>query len=133
MSQENVEMARRSMLGWNERGVEALIANMDPEVEFHAPRESMNPGVYRGHDGVREYFGRVGEMFEELRVEGVDVIDVDDDRVIAVVRGIGRTLHFEGEVEVNWAWLITAKDGKATEMVTFTDRGQALEAAGLRE
>ena len=133
MSQENVELARRGMLGWNERGVEALIANMDPEVEFHAPRESMNPGVYRGHDGVREYFSRVGEMFEELRVDGVDVIDVDDDRVIAVVRGIGRTLHFEGEVEIRWAWLITARDGKATHMVTFTDRGQALKAAGLAE
>jgi ketosteroid isomerase-like protein len=133
MSQENVELARRAFLGWNDRGVEALIDDMDPEVEFHAPKESMSPGVYRGHDGVREYFGRVGEMFEEQRVEAVDVIDVDDDCVIAVIRGFGRTPHFEAEVEVNWAWLITVKDRKATRAMTFTDRRQALEAAGLSE
>jgi hypothetical protein len=29
-------------------------------------------------------------------------------------------------------WLITMKDGKGTDVKTFTDRGQALEAAGLR-
>lgn len=131
MSQENVEIARRSILEWNERGVEALIDVLDPEVEFHPPRESMNPGTYRGHDGFREYFRRVGEMFEEQRIEAVEMIDLDDDRVIAVVRGFGKTPHFEGEVEVNWAWLITLDDQQATHIQTFTDRSQALEAAGL--
>jgi hypothetical protein len=47
MLQENVDLARRSILAWNERGVEALIENLDPEVEVHAPKESMNPGIYR--------------------------------------------------------------------------------------
>jgi hypothetical protein len=38
MSQENVDLARRSILAWNERGVEALIENLDPERIGH-PRE----------------------------------------------------------------------------------------------
>jgi ketosteroid isomerase-like protein len=133
MSQENVEIVRRSILGWNERGVDALTENLDPEVEFHAPVESMNPGIYRGPAGVRDYFGRLADVLSEQRVESVDVIDVDDDRVIAVVRGFGRTPHFDQEIAVNWAWVITARDGKAVRIETFTDKAQALEAAGLRE
>lgn len=134
MSQENVELVRRSILGWNERRVEALIENLDPEVEFHAPSESMNPGIYRGRDGMRDYFGRLADIVEESRVESVEVIEVDgDDRVIAVVRSFGRTANFDLEIEVNWAWLITVRDGKATLIRTFTDRSQALEAVGLRE
>ena len=133
MSQENVEIVRRSILGWNERGVDALTEFLDAEVEFHPPKESMNPGVYRGPHGVRTYFDRLSEVMEDQRVESVDVIDADDDRVIAVVKAFGKTSHFRGEVEMNWAWLITVHDGLATRVETFTDRAQALEAAGLRD
>jgi ketosteroid isomerase-like protein len=133
MSEENVELVRRSILGWNERGVEALLESLDPTVEFHAPRESMNPGVYHGPDGVRTYFDRLSDVLEDQRIESVDVIDVDDTRVIAVVKGFAKTPHFAGEVEMNWAWLITVENGLATRTETFTDRQQALEAAGLSE
>jgi ketosteroid isomerase-like protein len=93
----------------------------------------MEPGIYRGPDGVRTYFDRVSEMFEGQRVESVDVIDVDDTHVIAVVKAFVTTPHFAGEVEMNWAWLYTIENGLVTRAETFTDRQQALEAAGLRE
>jgi ketosteroid isomerase-like protein len=114
MSPTNAELARGAILGFNEEGVEAFIPVLHPEVEFHAPKESMNPGVYRGHAGVRGYFGRLAEIVEEQSVESVDVIEVDDERI-----------------EVNWAWLITVRDEQAVEIRTFTDRTQALEAAGI--
>jgi hypothetical protein len=38
MSEQNVELARRSILGWNDRGVDALVENVDPDVEFPRPR-----------------------------------------------------------------------------------------------
>jgi ketosteroid isomerase-like protein len=66
----------------------------------------MNPGIYRGHAGVRDYFGRLAEIVSEQRIESVDVIDVDDDRVIAIVRSFGKTAHFDQEIEANWAWSI---------------------------
>ena len=133
MSKENVEVVRQSILGWNERKVEALIDVLDPSVEFHPPEESMNPGIYQGHDGVRDYFRRVGEMFEEQRVESVEVEEVDAERLIATVHGFGKFVQFEEEVDMRWAFLITIRDGKGTCVETFTDRHQALEAAGLEE
>lgn len=133
MSDENIELVRSSILAWNDRGVEALIEFLDPAVEFHAPKESMNPGIYRGPGEVRKYFALLSDVMQDQRVESVDVIGVDDDRVIAVVKGFAKTPHFEAEVEMNWAWLITVENGLATRAETFTDRRQALEAAGLQE
>ena len=43
------------------------------------------------------------------------------------------TAHFATEVEMNWAWLCTIENGLVTRTEAFTDRQQALEAAGLSE
>jgi ketosteroid isomerase-like protein len=72
MSVENVALARRAILGWNERGVDAIVESLNPAVEWQPPRESMEPGTYRGHDGVRDYFGRLREIFEDARVQLID-------------------------------------------------------------
>ena len=68
MSEENVELIRSSILGWNDRGVDAFVEHVASDMEFHPPKESMEPGIYRGPDGVRTYFDRVSEMFEGQRV-----------------------------------------------------------------
>jgi ketosteroid isomerase-like protein len=134
MSQENVELALRAVHAWNEGGAEAILPYLDSEIEWHPPRESMEPGNYRGHAGVRDYLGRLAEVFSGVpRAEPVDVIDVDAERVIAVIRLIARGEVFGTEIDAEWAWLIKVRDGKGIEVWTFTDRAQALEAAGLRE
>jgi ketosteroid isomerase-like protein len=76
--------------------------------------------------------GRLGEVFEERRVEPLEVIDVDDERVISVVRVMGRSEKFGTEITADWAWLITlGRNRKGVRVETFTDKPQALEAAGL--
>ena len=126
-------MVRSLILGFNDRGVDAFVENVAPDVEFHPPKESFEPGIYRGPDGVRTYWERTGETFKERRVESVDMIEVDDTRVIAVVKAFVTTPHFATEVEMNWAWLVTIENGLVTRTETFTDSQQALQAAGLRE
>ena len=61
------------------------------------------------------------------------MIDLDDERVIAVAHVTGKTDHFDGQIELDWAYLITIHNGKATRVECYTDRVQALEAAGLQE
>ena len=61
-------------------------------------------------------------------------IDVDAERVISVVRVTGRSAKFGTEIDAVWAWLITVgANGLGIRVETFTDKSQALEAAGLRE
>ncbi|HEY6636687.1 MAG TPA: nuclear transport factor 2 family protein [Solirubrobacterales bacterium] len=134
MSEENVELALRAVHAWNDGGAEAILPYLDPEIEWHPPRESMEPGTYHGHAGVGDYLGRQAEVFSGApRAQPVDVIDVDVERVIAVNRLIARGEVLGTEIDVEWAWLIKVRDGKGIEVWTFTDRAQALEAAGLSE
>jgi uncharacterized protein len=133
MSQENVEIAWEALSAWNEGGIDALVGYLDPEVEWHPPRESMEPGIYRGQEGVRD-LGRLGEIFEERRIEPLEVIAVDDeDRVVGVARIFGKSEAFGTEIDAKWAWVITIRDGKAVRVESFTSKEEALKAAGRSE
>ena len=134
MSQENVELAWQASHAWNDSGLTGLIAYLDPAVEWHPPVESMEPGIDRGHEGVRDYLGRLGEIFEDRRVEPLEVIDVDDQRVISVVRVIAKSSKFDMEINADWAWLITVgSNKKGIRVDMFTAKSKALQAAGLSE
>ena len=51
---ENVELVRRAYDAWNRDDMDACLALMDPEVEWHTTGRlpDVEP-VYRGHEGVR--------------------------------------------------------------------------------
>jgi Ketosteroid isomerase-related protein len=134
MSQENVKLAWQVPQAWNDGGVDAVLRYLDADVEWRPPRESMEPGTYLGHDGVRDYLGRLAEIFGEAHAEALTVVDVGDDRVVLVVRVTARSEHSPVEVNADWAWLITfGANRKGIRVDTFTDKAQALEAAGLAE
>ena len=63
--------------------------------------------------------------------EPIDVIDVDEERVISVIRVIGQSEKFGTHIDAEWAWLIRARGGKGIDLRTFTDRAQALEAVNV--
>ena len=90
----------------------------------------MEPGTYRGHDGVRDYHGRLAQVFEIQRVESVEVTSVDDDVVLAVVWISGTSVRF-GKVDGEWAWLVTIREGRGIHVATFVDKQEALRAAEL--
>jgi len=128
----DVELALQASRAWNDGGVDAVLPFLDADVEWHPPAESMEPGIYRGHEGVRDYLGRLAEVFEEVHMEPLEVIDVDNEHVISVVRLIARSENSGMEINADWAWLITVgANKKGMRVETFTDKAQALEAVGL--
>jgi ketosteroid isomerase-like protein len=119
---------------WNNGGVDALLQYLDANVDWHPPRESMEPGIYCGREGVRDYLGQLGEIAENAHLEPLAVIDVDNERVISVVCVMARSEHSAVEINADWAWLITVgRDRKGLRVETFTDKAQALTAVGLAE
>jgi hypothetical protein len=54
MSQENVEIVRSSIETYNADGLEAAMAFLHPEVEWHTNLEWPEAPIFRGHDGIRE-------------------------------------------------------------------------------
>jgi ketosteroid isomerase-like protein len=135
MSQKNVEAFKRFADANNRRDVEALLEELDADVEWQSAVLGSLGGeatVHRGHDGVREMLRDLYEAFSEFRVEFSDIRDLGD-RVVAIGRWITRGEESGVETTPPLASVVDFKDGKAIRVRSYLDPNEALEAAGLRE
>ena len=135
MSQENVEAFKRFADANNRRDVEALLAELDAEVEWQSAVLGSLGGettVHRGHDGVREMLRDLYGAFSEFRVEFSVIRDLGD-RVFASGRWITRGEESGVETTPPLASVVDFKDGKAIRVRSYLDPGDALQAAGLSE
>ncbi|MDQ2939693.1 MAG: nuclear transport factor 2 family protein [Actinomycetota bacterium] len=135
MSQEDVEGFKRAVEAGNRRDYEAVLEEFDPEVEWHpALLASLEgrPTVYRGHEGVREWFRDVEEVLGEVQTEFSEIRDLGD-RIVAIGRIRTRGKASGAETEAPIAYVTEYKNGKATRIWTYLDPKEALAAAGLRE
>jgi ketosteroid isomerase-like protein len=72
MSKENVEAFKRGLEAGNRGDVDALLAELHPEIEWHSALHVLMGGqqtVFRGHDGVRTMIGDLYEAFAEVHIE----------------------------------------------------------------
>jgi ketosteroid isomerase-like protein len=63
----------------------------------------------------------------------VEFVDAGGDKVLGHQRQAGRGQRSGADVEVDYWRVITFRDGKILRDEWFTDRAEALEAAGLSE
>jgi ketosteroid isomerase-like protein len=133
MSEENVEIARRSYTALAEEGVEAMLAFVHPEFEVATPPSlASEPDTFRGHAGVRRWFGAFSDGLEDVYFEGREFTDVGDQVLVeTVLHARGRTTGIDVEQHAFILW--TVREGKAVKADVFAERGPALEAAGLSE
>lgn len=133
MSQENVEIVRSGYAALAEQGVEAVLAFADPEFEATTPPSlASEPDTYRGHEGVRRWFGSFGDAMEGVYFEGQEFTSVGDKVLVDTkLHARGRTTGIETEQRAFLVW--TLREGMVTRVETFAEQGQALEAAGLHE
>jgi len=135
MSEENVELARRTFEAFNRtytEGTDDLYALLDPDVEWIPATAILEGRSYHGHEGVRRWIEDMKGDWEAFEPRPEDFRDLGDDRVLAMgswhARGRG------GNVPLDFpqaAWLARYRDGRLVRMQTFTERKKALEAAGL--
>jgi ketosteroid isomerase-like protein len=99
------------------------------------PRGTLFPGTdrsYHGPEGVRRFWDEFLEPWETIRIE-VEEMRERAGRVVAFVRFHATGSGSGVELNVPFVHLITIRDGLATRFDAYTDRAEALEAAGLRE
>jgi len=87
--------------------------------------------TYIGAEGWATYFARMDEVWDDWRVENVEIFDADGDRVAAVfhIAGTGKASGIPVERAVGLAY--SFRDGKLWRMRSYWDPQQALEAVGL--
>ena len=133
MSREKVELARRVMDAIARRDLPAVVACADPDVEWHSFFAELGQGgVYRGHDGTRQWLKDLGDAFEVVRADVDDGLEVGELVVL-----VGR-IHYRGkasgvETETPAGWTLRFRDGKVLCWRAFREPEQALGTLGLSE
>jgi ketosteroid isomerase-like protein len=132
MSQENVEVVRRSIEAYEREGLDGSLRYYDPEIEWTSTEAYIERATYRGHAGVRRYLGTPEEEFDDLRIEPVVLIDAGKN-VISSVRISGRGKASGAPVALTLISLGSVRDGLIYRVRNYPDMATALEAAGLSE
>ena len=130
MSQENVEMVRAALEAFRARDVEAWVNCFHADAELLWPRNLLEGGSYRGHEGVRRALADSFETWEELRFDQVDIRAVGE-RVVLLSRN---TIVGKGQVpavEYQGAYVAKMHEGKVVHFRPYESHREALEAVGL--
>jgi ketosteroid isomerase-like protein len=136
MSQENVELVRRSVEAIPrdvEDDVEEMLSYVDPEGELHSAIVGGAEGnVYRGHEGFRRWVADSFESFQEVRNEWSEFRDLGD-RVLAFGHVKARGRESGMELDSPMGWVFTVRRGKVVKAEGFLSQAEALEAVGPSE
>jgi ketosteroid isomerase-like protein len=128
VSDENLELVRRRFAAALEDDWETALEALDPDVEIHDFDIPDAGGIYRGHQGYREWVKRWTEGWESTRMENPEFRAVGDDCVVALFRMITIGEHSGLELERDDAVVYRIRGGKIVRVEYYNDQEQALEA-----
>jgi ketosteroid isomerase-like protein len=133
MSQENVEIIQRLYEAFSRR-------DFDDAVQYLHRHFEISPAIsgpdwldqYRGHDGAKEFWEAITEVWEMATVEFKEAIEAPENRIVAVERW--RTVGRDGiEIDFQLTEVYAFRDGLIVRIDGFLDKAEALEAAGVSE
>ena len=131
MSRENVEIAKRAVDAFNRRDMDELFALLNPTVQWTTADDEPDPQTYCGHEGVRQLFASLLEIWEQgFTVKAHEFIDLGDAVVVpstsrVQARGSGVTL------DADETHVFTVHDGKIVRVREYRTKDAALQALGL--
>jgi ketosteroid isomerase-like protein len=133
MSQDNVELARRSLEAFAAGDWRTTLEFVDPEVEWiETPGLGPDAAVYRGIEEIRDAVESWTEMWTDYAFEVCDYLDAGDQVVVLMKEG-GRGRGTGVSVERELGQVFTVRGGKVRRVRLYGNWAEALEAAGLGE
>jgi ketosteroid isomerase-like protein len=114
----------------------ALAAQLDPQIEvLWRDRQEFPdfPQHLRGPREVIAYFEQYRDGWIDLVYEPLELIEVPDGRVVALVRHSARGRQSDVPIVFHFFVLHTIRNGKMRKIELFRHRADALRAAGLGE
>jgi ketosteroid isomerase-like protein len=133
MSEENVELIKRSADAFNRRDVDAFIEFADPEIVIKPRIAAMEGGgPYRGHVGVRRFVQHLTAAFPDWKVE-LGEVRSRGNLTFAEMRTRGHGAGSETPVEDTLWQVAEWRDGKCLGWQNYGQKSEALKAAGLSE
>ena len=115
---ENIDVILAGFEAWNQEDLDAWLEVLHPDVEFH------NAGVfpdfdrvYRGHDGVSEFWRAMHEPWESLRVELEQIEEERRDWVAYTFRFRAKGAESGLEVDLQFANAVRLSEGLEIEII----------------
>ena len=128
MSQENVEIVRELVEAVQRGDFTEAVTHLAPDVAYIVSQE----GPAHGPEAVRAMWERWEGEWEETEMVHEEFIDAGD-HVVVTTHEWGRGRETGIEVDGRFFNIFTLRNGKVVHKVEFTERAEALAAAGLRE
>jgi ketosteroid isomerase-like protein len=133
MASANLELVRSVFAAWEHGDFSHSAEWAHPEIEF-VIADGPSPGSWTGLAGMAEGFRDFVSAWEEVHTEVDEYVELDDERVVVLVRfsGRGKKSGLElGQVRTKGAHLAHVRAGKVTKAVFYWDRERALADLGL--
>jgi ketosteroid isomerase-like protein len=132
MSEENVEIVRRSIAVYNRRDLEALRGINHPNVELDwSASIGLEARVYQGREQVLSFYENYLDTFEEIDIQADRFIEAGDWVVVP------NTTHLRGrdgiQTAARSAFAFKVRDALITHICLYQETEEALEAVGLSE
>jgi ketosteroid isomerase-like protein len=133
MSQENVDLVRKSFAAYDAGGIEALLLLHAPDTVWYALPDWPDDAVYRGHGGARKLTATFTESFDHVVLELCDIRDAGSRVVVHAVL-TGQVKHSAVRARQPVGMVFSAfRDGMIGEVRYFRSWQDALKAVGLAE
>jgi ketosteroid isomerase-like protein len=135
VSQENVEVVRRSFEAFARGDFEAAFAAHHPSTEWCTAADEPDQQTYRGITGLRTFVGSLTDTWEgrfEQVMEFEAFIDCGEWVVVpwsAQLRGKGSGIS----VQVKETYAVRVQGGKIVRVEEYRSSDEALEAIGRRD
>jgi ketosteroid isomerase-like protein len=131
MSDDNVEVIRRTFEAIRCRDIDSLIRLYEPDAQFRPLTGTLvESGGYRGHDGIRAYFEEVDTVWDQM-LPHADDMRANGDLVVVIGGCMVRGRESGAETDTAMAWVFRVRDGRIASHQAFFEADEALEAAGL--
>ena len=128
MSQDNVDIVRRSFAAFNAGDLEAAASEFHPELEWIPYLGRLDAGVYQGPAEIVRMWSDLKSHLSRFRIEPVELIDCGR-QVIAVIEVRGSGNLSGATIAQRWAQLYWIEEGLVRKMEVFPTREEALKAA----
>lgn len=118
----NLDAVRRSYEAFARGDLDGVVADMDPEIEWHQAQGLPHGGLYRGLAEVRAaiFDPLAAEWWEEFGAEPDELLDAGEE-VVVIGRYRGRAKGAGKELDVPYVHVWSFRDGRAWRFRQYLD------------
>ena len=122
------DLVRRAYAALAERDFETLSELAVPDFELDVSDRVLNPAVYEGHEGIRQFYDEVSEVWESFSWEPLEIKELESGTVAVIhSKGVGRGSGLELDRRAAMVWRVEA--GRVLALTFYRDPAAAMQAA----